>query len=91
MTRLDDIAAWYQAHLDTQGDTPVTDAHHVILSRRNTWNRRASQPDATADTLLALAQWDAAMLILAKSARDVAVPGWRDEWTGAYEEYLPEP
>jgi hypothetical protein len=88
MSHLDDIATWIRAHLDTQGDTPTADAHRLILTIRDNRATQARRPGATPDAHLVADQWTDAMLILADAARQSGVPGWREEWTRAYEEHV---
>ncbi|MFD9569966.1 hypothetical protein ACFWBI_08990 [Streptomyces sp. NPDC059982] len=88
MSHLDDISAWVRAHIDTQGDTPIADAHRLILNTRDRSVARAERSGATAENRLIADEWNDAMLMLADAFRESGVPGWRKEWTRAHEDHI---
>lgn len=78
-----EIAAWYRGVLGSYPAGPDREAKELLLSMyeravtgsaKARWRRRA-----------VASGWARVLLVLAESEREAGRPGWRPEWTGAYE------
>lgn len=78
-----EIAAWYRGVLGSYPEGPDREAKALLLdlaeravagSAKARWRRRA-----------VASEWARVLLILAEAEREAGWPGWRTEWTGAYE------
>lgn len=85
----DEIAAWYRMTLSEHYPAGFdTEAKELFLGYRDRLAKEANREDAPQEVLAAAVQWNRVVLILAEAERDLGRPGWRGEWTDAYEHYV---
>lgn len=84
---MDDIATWYRQVLVDDEDSG--EAGVFIVDARDNFARTAREPDPSREVLVAVVQWNRAVLYLADEERERGRPGWRPEWMEVWEFFMP--